>query len=85
MRVRFLLACSTHARDVLMTRRISKNGNAYTEGSSGSRAGWEPKLCAVCGERVLHSKEAVLYDMDDRTGETRARHSDCVKAAKAAA
>lgn len=68
-----------------MTRRISKNGNAYTEGSSGSRAGWEPTICSLCEKRILHSKEAVQYDMDDRSGENRARHSECVKAAKAAA
>ncbi len=41
-----------------MTRRISKRGNAYTEGSSSAR-GLYPKTCAA-GPECLHGGKIVL-------------------------
>lgn len=60
-----------------MTRRISKSGNAYTEGSHSTLAGWEPRTCSICENRALVSKENLRFHHDDVTGESLTWHVEC--------
>lgn len=41
-----------------MTRRVSKAGNAYTEGSSAVPPPCYPLICERCSRRILTSKES---------------------------
>lgn len=57
-----------------MTRRVSKHGTTYTEGSQATPEPGFPTVCTDCGRRIVTSREEFQHHTDDRTGERWARH-----------
>lgn len=59
-----------------MTRHVSKNGNAYTEGSHNSMAGF-PRVCYGCGEKAVQSRQKLWQETLEPSGEKRTWHHGC--------
>lgn len=57
-----------------MTRRVSRTGRVYTEGSHATPESGFPTHCCRCGERIYTSREGFWHDTNDLTGEKTARH-----------
>jgi len=58
-----------------VTRRVSKHGTAYTEGSSQTPAEDMPRVCASCGERIYTSRQG--FQAHTERGTTQAWHVAC--------
>jgi hypothetical protein len=64
-----------------MTRRVSKHGTTYTQGSTTTFAGWEPKRCWVCGGAIVKARSREMgglgFYFDDITGAVFSWHGNC--------
>jgi hypothetical protein len=58
-----------------MTRRTSKHGTTYTEGSHATPAAGYPTTCSKCGQRIYTSRESFQHHWQD--GVKHAWHIDC--------
>jgi hypothetical protein len=58
-----------------MTRRTSKHGTTYTEGSHATPAAGYPTTCAKCGQRIYTSRESFQHHWEN--GVKHAWHTDC--------
>jgi hypothetical protein len=59
-----------------MTRRISKHGTTYTEGSQTTFGGFESKTCFLCGESIVKSRQNARFTISERHG-ARSWHTAC--------
>jgi hypothetical protein len=64
------------SRSSPVTRRTSKHGTTYTEGSQSSFGGWESKVCFLCGEPVVKSRQNVRFQLSEQHG-ARSWHTAC--------
>ena len=60
-----------------MTRRISKHGTLYTEGSSSTPTADMPRICVVCGQRIYTSRQSFQHHVDHQRHTNQAWHTHC--------
>lgn len=57
---------------------VSKNGRKYAAGSQSTYAGWEPRICIICGKPIVKSDgRSHRFHMDDLTGQVASWHVQC--------
>jgi hypothetical protein len=60
-----------------MTRRTSKHGTTYTQGSSSTPPAGMPHTCGICGQRIYTSRESFQHHIDDIAHTQHAWHIAC--------
>lgn len=48
-----------------------------SRGSHATLAGWEPKTCHLCGQRVVVSRESLWFHYNHATKQGYSIHDDC--------
>lgn len=63
-----------------MSRRRYERTFYSGRGSSSAWAGWEPRVCFVCGRRVTHKQASGHSYGDPANPQPRSWHADCYPA-----
>jgi len=55
-----------------------RTGKRYAAGSQSTYAGWEPRVCILCGEKIVKARPVSLrFHMNDLTGVATSWHREC--------